>query len=180
MAKYTLELREIIENFTGSETLFDFEYPFYDEEKRAEFETKFISHFYFKEIGVETYGRFKFNLRERLNLIMPVYNKFYLSMNLEQRILNNYSLTETMSRKTADRRMYSDTPQGNLHLSALGQGIHLTDLNDDSGSEDYTRTTEGNIGVQVDAEAVAAYQNAQRNIDLMVFLDCNDLFMQVY
>ena len=55
-----LSRKERIE--VGRKQLFDFDYPFYDETKRAEFETKFINHFYLREIGSETMGSFKFNL----------------------------------------------------------------------------------------------------------------------
>lgn len=180
MSLYTLTLKEIMESLQPNEELFDFDYPFYDDEERLNFQTKFVAHFYFREIGSETLGRFKFYLRERLNLIMPYYNKFYTSMNLEQRILNNYDMTEDLTRTTGDKRMFSDTPQGSVSLTALSGRIHLTELNDDTGSEEYTRRTVGNMGVQTDAQAVAVYQDAQRNIDLMVFLECNDLFMQIY
>ena len=76
-----LSRKERIE--VGRKQLFDFDYPFYDETKRAEFETKFINHFYLREIGSETMGSFKFNLDEYLNLNMPYWNKMFLS-NLEE------------------------------------------------------------------------------------------------
>ncbi len=77
MAEYTIELRTLIES-PGFE-LFNFNYDFYmdDEERRKEFEKKFIDHYYFDEIGFETVARFKHNLRSKLNLDMPYYRKLY-------------------------------------------------------------------------------------------------------
>jgi hypothetical protein len=229
MSSYTLTIKEIVENFTGDDKLFDFEYPIYSEEYRAAFEEKFINHFYFREIGCETLGRFKFYLREKLNLIMPMYNKYYTSMNLEQRVLNNYQLTETFTKNTGDnvnvvvdstqnltttedntstssgsgKELFSDTPQGALSLigspyvSSITEGTNENETVNDidgtavtdiagttvtaaEGTENYTRVSEGNVGVMTDAEAVKNFQDAQRNIDLIVFNECNDLFMQLY
>ena len=77
MATYTMELREIIENNCN---IFDFKYPIFKEEYRKTFEENFINYFYFREIGVETVARFKHNLKTQLNLIMPYYNKMYMSI----------------------------------------------------------------------------------------------------
>lgn len=96
MAEYTMELREIVKNCN----IFDFEYPIWKEGYRKTFEEKFINHFYFREIGVETVARFKHNLKEQLNLIMPYYNKMYYSQSLEQRILDNYDVTETFQKSS--------------------------------------------------------------------------------
>lgn len=92
MNNYTITLGEIVENNVD---IFDFDYPFYNEERRKQFEEHFIEHFYFDEIGQETVARFKQRLKIKLNLIMPYWNKIFLADNLEQRILDNYSVTET-------------------------------------------------------------------------------------
>ena len=92
MEKTTLTLGEIIENNVD---IFDFDYPFYNEERRKQFEQHFIDHFYFDEIGQETVARFKQRLNIKFNLIMPYWNKIFLADELEQRILDNYSVIET-------------------------------------------------------------------------------------
>lgn len=92
MEMTTWTLGQMIED--GQE-IFDFDYPFYNEERRQQFEQHFIEHFYFDEIGQETPSRFKQRLKIKLNLIMPYWNKIFLADELEQRILDNYSVTET-------------------------------------------------------------------------------------
>lgn len=91
MSKYTTQLRWIIENATKNNTdlsiyeridlsrpnIFDFPYPIWNEEYRPILERKILSHYFNKEIGFETVGLWKFYLNERLNLIMPYYNKLY-------------------------------------------------------------------------------------------------------
>lgn len=92
MEMTTWTLGKMVED--GQE-IFDFDYPFYSEERRKQFEQHFIDHFYFDEIGQETPARFKHRLKIKLNLIMPYWNKIFLADELEQRILDNYSVTET-------------------------------------------------------------------------------------
>lgn len=99
MEKYTMTLGELIENNVN---IFDFDYPFYNEERRKQFEQHFIEYFYFDEIGQETVARFKHRLKIKLNLIMPYWNKIFLADELEQRILDNYDVTETYEKEVID------------------------------------------------------------------------------
>ena len=117
MEKYTLTLGELIENNVN---IFDFEYPFYSLEYKPTFERNFIDYFYFDEIGFETVARFKHALKVKFNTIMPYWNKVFLADNLEQRILDNYDVTETYTRKgksklnskneSINKNLYSDNP----------------------------------------------------------------------
>lgn len=75
MARYTLEIREIVES--KNLELFDFDYNFFDENLKSEFEKMFIDYFYFREIGQETIGRFKKELQTKLNLIYHYYKEYY-------------------------------------------------------------------------------------------------------
>lgn len=95
MAKYTIELREIVEHGIS---IFDFPYTFYDDTKRREFEEKFIRHFYFREIGCETVERFKWYLQDKMNTVFPYYNELFKSASIEYDVLDNYKLTETYTR----------------------------------------------------------------------------------
>lgn len=100
MSKYTTEVRYICENYAGySETqdldnvesaieaartkVFDFDFPMFDESYRSVLETKFLKHYYTREIGFETVGLWKLWLNKRLNEIMPFYNQLYKSETLE-------------------------------------------------------------------------------------------------
>jgi hypothetical protein len=189
-----MELKTIIENGID---IFDFDFPLFDETYRETFKQKFINHFYFREIGCETVGRFKFYLKEQLNLIMPVFNKMYMSQGLEQRILDNYDVTETYTRTTTGNTtanntnenlsLYSDTPKKRIDIDT---NDFVTNINKDNttiknnitdnGTEQYTLTKTGNIGVQYDSQAVTAYENSLRNIDLEIFNQLEILFMGVF
>ena len=194
MEKTTLTLGEIIENNVD---IFDFDYPFYNEERRKQFEEHFIEHFYFDEIGQETVARFKQRLKIKLNLIMPYWNKIFLADELEQRILDNYSVTETYSRditnntnatnEIINRNLESDTPTTKVDFEQVDYFSNITkDIGNNSSninnnsSENWTRKMEGNIGVQTDADAIVKYWRSLRQIEIEIFKQCDDLFMGVY
>lgn len=82
-----LSLREKIE--IGRQYLFDFYYPFYDEDYRQVFETNFIKNFYMREIGFETEELFKLRLDTWLNINMTYYNELLASKMIEYNPLFN-------------------------------------------------------------------------------------------
>lgn len=96
MSKYTTEVRYICETAAGLEQsagyasvndildlantkIFDFDYPIFDESYREPLQKKILKHFYTREIGAETVGLWKLWLDQRMNEIMPFYNKLYES-----------------------------------------------------------------------------------------------------
>lgn len=96
MSKYTTEVRYICENASGlyesggyssineildkaAPKVFDFDFPIYDENYREILEKKILRHYYTREIGEETVGLWKLRLEDRMNIIMPYYNKLYES-----------------------------------------------------------------------------------------------------
>lgn len=132
--KVTLELREIVESGVN---IWNFDYPsFYQGEKKTEFEQKVIDHFYFRQIGQETVGRFLHYFRAKIREIMPLYIQRYKSVELFESIddpLQSYDLTETLQRETTSNgssstsgtstddtetnreHRHSDTPQGSIN-----------------------------------------------------------------
>lgn len=100
MSKYTTELRFICESYAGLDesvgadsienvitnslpSLFNFNFPIFDESYREVLERKIVMHYYTREIGFETVGRWKLALNTKLNEIMPYYNKLYESELIE-------------------------------------------------------------------------------------------------
>ena len=108
MSIYTTELRYICETMTDEPlenfdnlkgvrridaiidsskgNIFDFDYPIFDEAYRGVLEKKIIRHYYTREIGAETFGLFQLYLSDKMNEIMPYYNKLYMSELLEKDI----------------------------------------------------------------------------------------------
>ena len=194
MAIYTIELRELVKN---NYKIFDFDYPIFNESYRITFETNFINYFDFREIGFETIARFKHHLKPELNLIMPYYNKIYMSQGLEQRILDNYDVTETFERNSSgsktgvnedvNKQLFSDTGRKRVdindidYVSTINKETNSTTSNiNDENNERWERRMQGNIGVQTDADAIIKYESSLKNVDMLVFNELEKLFMQIF
>ena len=123
MAKYTIELRAL--NNPPFFKLFDFEYDFYEESKKEQFEQKFIDYFYMREIEHATAEEFKHELRTKLNLIAPYYKQLYetelKSKNIE--FLLNKDLKETFIREvesdTESLSNFNNESNGNANVETL-------------------------------------------------------------
>ena len=105
MSNYTIELR-FLENEPFNK-IFDFNYSYYMkglvsddvyEEKKKEFEQKFIDTYYFDEIGYDTPGRFKQRLKNYLDRGFKIWNERYKTeLEVEKQNINfllNKDLTE--------------------------------------------------------------------------------------
>lgn len=204
-SKVTLELRELVENGVD---IWAFDYPSYykGDEKKA-FEQKVIDHYYFRQIGQETVGRFLHYFRAKIREIMPLYIQRYESVDLYKSIedpLESYSLTETLERQTSNKgststsgsssekreERFSNTPQGSI--DNLNNFMTEARVNDDSasssgdsetndtGSESYTLTRRGNIGVQPLGQELKVLRDSFLNIDMEIIEELRDLFLKVY
>lgn len=133
MAKYTLELRTIVNSPYNK--LFDFNYELYNNDLKPVFEQKFIDYFYFDEIGFETIQKFKHMLKTQLNTIMPYYKQLYetelrcqeidfmlqkdLTETFVREIQNASSMTSnvnsTGNNNNTNISIHSDTPQSKIN-----------------------------------------------------------------
>lgn len=160
-----MELRRYIESFTqyqdpkpslperieeGRKQLFDFDYPFFDDDYKSVFETNFIRSFYFREIGFDVMDRFKFELENYMRLNMSYWNKLFESELIEYDVLTNYKLTEEYKRNVdknqdVDNKRSTDSKldvKANAVGSANATGKTTTDTTDHStGSSNSTNDT---------------------------------------
>ena len=74
MGNHSLELGMIVRK---GYKIFDFEYPFYSEAHRHEFEDKFLLHFRYHEIGQESLQRFKYMLQDTLTMNHDKYLHYF-------------------------------------------------------------------------------------------------------
>ena len=88
---------------------FNFNFPFYDETKRAEFEQNFLRHFYMREIGLETIDYFLLRLEDKLNIIMPYYNKLLTANAKEYDPFYNEIIDESITRDRTGKTNGTDT-----------------------------------------------------------------------
>ena len=143
-------IMKLAEN-SRAEIFRDVEYPLTTKLNKEQFEINIINHFLMRRIGQETLRAFQLTLSNKLNEIMPYYNKLFdmlegwdifndgeevtrTSENSSNAKANNYSNSKTQN--TSDRR-YSDMPDN--RLNDIRSGSYMTNYNYDTnqtGSED--------------------------------------------
>jgi hypothetical protein len=157
MARYTTELRSICETITGltadvglTDTysvidkavplIFSFDYPIFDNNYKTALEKKILKHYYFREIGLETYGKWKFFLDRKLNEIMPLYNQLYKSALLEFNPMYDVDLTRTHNRKEDETTNVNGTSENTSTSKATSEtDIHQTTNSTTDGTSSNTR-----------------------------------------
>lgn len=97
MAKYTTELRSLIES--GFELTALDDYPIFEEAYRAVLNERFLKHFWMREIGFETPALFNHYLSNTLFEIMPYYNQLFESARIKIDPIGNYNLWQKDERK---------------------------------------------------------------------------------
>ena len=207
MSKYTLELRYLYEDENFN--LFDFPYNLYDNDLKPWFEEKFFQHFMFYEIGFDTIGMFKQRLMSKLNDIFPYYKQLYETEIRTKGIdfMLNKDLKESYVRElTSNSNSNQESNVTSNGLSTAGQltpsliansqkidkfmdsaqkdnsSSNSTSTGESNGNskEQYTLISQGNIGITSSAELLSKWRETLLNIDLMIFEECNDLFMQIF
>ena len=207
MSKYTLELRYMYEDENFN--LFDFPYNLYNNDLKPWFEEKFYQHFMFYEIGFDTIGMFKQRLMTKLNDIYPYYRQLYETEIRSKGIdfMLNKDLKESYIRElTSNSNSNQESNVTSNSLSTAGQltpsliansqkidkfmdtaqkdnsSSNSTSTGESNGNskEEYTLTSQGNIGITSSAELLTKWRETILNIDLMIFEECNELFMQIF
>lgn len=182
--KVTIELRDVVKD----SDIFDRcdPFPIWDENHRGELEKKIIEHYYFRQIGFETVGRFKFYLNTRLREIMPRYVKLYATTQYKYNPIENYNMEEgsedNRNVKGEGVNKYSDTPQGQLNNVKEGKYLSSATHTEDSseGSEKHTAWRHGNIGVTTTQQMIEQERQVIIDLDNMIIADLQDLFLGVY
>lgn len=168
MSNYTIELRKIDEKLIDRALS---SYPLFDEAYRRDLNTKIKSHFWYNEIGHETIDIFLFQLRVKMNEIMPYYNQMYeaelikrdpfLTMRVKSTNRNSGSAksttssmehgTSSSSTDAKSRAVQSDTPQVMLsgngdYATGAADSTSLTGVkseSDGTGSQTSTSSSDG-------------------------------------
>lgn len=170
MSKYTTELRFICESESGlkeskgfndiqeileqsAPKIFNFYFPIFDEDYRLPLEIKILRHFYTREICEETVGLWKLRLQDKLNIIMPYYNKMYESELLTFDPFHDVSLTRTSQKDAEGQETTEDS--GSKTSSGTITGSETT--SDDGTHWDlYSDTPQGGInGITNDNDSVS-------------------------
>lgn len=197
----TVELRDITRSGVD---VWAFDYPsYYKGTDKLAFEQLVIDHYYFRQIGQETVGRWLHMFRTRIREIMPYYIQLYESAALMSSIedpFGNIDITETFESESnssneqqtsgsADREhRFSNTPQGSisnldnyLTEAAVDHDTASDQLNGSStGTVRHTLHRKGNQGVNTYAHDMKELRETFLNIDQQIIHELNDLFLGVY
>lgn len=185
----------------GRQTIFDFDYPLSSTISKEDFECMILNHFLMRRIGFDTVRAFQIHLDNKLNSIMPMYNKMFDLLN-ETTFLgdtqiregydkekgnsntttsNNLSATsDSSSQNTTDRR-YSDTPQN--ELQNVRDGKYITDYNYDTANatSSNTSTSNGTGNSQENRNNDKEYKETITNINMIdVILKLNEKKVSIY
>lgn len=155
MARYTFELRELIETFGEDEVKSWFkDYNLSDYLTAEEIQVieergtwspdrladRIINHFYLREVGQEAPGAFRLMLKDKLDEIMETYAPLIYSASIKYDPLVNVNFSETFDRNSDSNStsntnstgsstgltISSDTPQGQVNKPDILEGKYAT------------------------------------------------------
>lgn len=201
-SRYTTELRYICESLAGLDKSVGYSnvnevieksrnrifpsFEIFDESYRPVLETKFLKHFYTREIGFETFGLWKLKLDAKLSVIMPYYNKLYKAINIDIPVIDNVNMnvehnidrdantkvsdntdittssnTETNTTYSSKIR-HSDTPQGSLQNLESNEYMSDATLSDTEQVVNSNTNSSSNSEINSDTNAKSTEEYAER------------------
>lgn len=187
MAQVTMELRHVLE--MNEFTLFDFDYEISDLAWKKKLEEDFINTYFFNEIGKETIDRWKHYVKRKFTVIMPYYNKLYLSSLREIDPMITHRRKETYeghnensgSSASTDRSKSFEYPQNANPATDIASGMDDSTSTSTTGADsamDYEKIIEGLDGDQ--NALLKSYRDNILRINEMILRECKDLFILVY
>ena len=208
MAKYTMEIRELISTFGEDEVkgwFKDYELTDYltaeqiqvintagiwSKDKLA---TLIVDHYYMREIGFETPALFKHYAKVKMQEIMEEKLPLIYSASIQYDPMVNVDFTETYTEENSQDgnadglNVNSDTPQGQISKAAILAGSYASSTgasegtSHSEGTQSYTRHQKGNSGTLTTAQALV--QQYRKNIIMInrdIINDLSSLFMRIY
>lgn len=208
MSRYTTELRTIVQNTSLEEVeswFMDYELTDYlTEEEIAVIEERgiwtkeklaklIVEHYWVREIGLETVGLFKHQVKVAMHEIMEEKLPLIYSASLKYDPLVNVDFTETYTAENSQDgnadglNVNSDTPQGQISKASILAGNYASSTgvsegkSHSEGTNSYTRKQKGNSGSLTTAQALV--RDYRKNIIMInrdIIKDLSSLFMGIY
>lgn len=188
----------------GHSRIFNFEYPLTNKVSKEKFECMILNHFLMRRINFETVLLFQMQLENKLNEIMPFYNKLFESIDgwniFEDEIhdltsdtttTDSTNSTNNISSSNDDDIRNSNMPQS--QIDNVKEGKYLTNYtysqsnsNSDSNSNSTSNGTNQNILHETrnrtpseKLEVYKAFQDDIKNVYTLLFKDLECLFYQI-
>lgn len=176
MSKFTTEVRFICESYAGLDHSVGYDqinevihashnevmgsYPIFDENYREALNSKILKHYYTREICEETVGLWKLRLNNRMNEIMPYYNKLYSSELFAFNPYYDVDLTTSRVRNEDSIGNATSTTDDNRTESKITDGDTTRESENETkrqdvrmGSSDSETTSENSNSTHSDANA---------------------------
>lgn len=171
MAKYTMEVRELISTFGEDEVkgwFSDYELSDFltDEEiavitergtwSKEKLCKRIIDHYFTREIGTDAIGQFILFAKDKMNEIMETYAPLIYSASIKYDPLVNVNFTESYTGTTGNTSssssssngssltVGSDTPQGQINKNEILQGKYASSTSASESDSNVTGTTTDN------------------------------------
>lgn len=223
MSKHTISFYDLDKELNGTDYLtsiddrldklrphiFDFNYTTLDDATKKRIEIAILKHYYLREFAFESVGIMKLKLNDRLNLIMPRYERLYTYQDEEIKPFINSYIEETGTNEGTNTNTtnatsnvnnsndvvntQSDTPQGILEDLKEGNYASYCTVENNTGSttssdnsnvnatsnSNYNRSQQGLSGM-TQAEAFRNYFDNLISIDEQIVYEMSDLFLVIW
>lgn len=156
MSKYTVELREILEQGVDIGLK---DYPIWAEDHRQELNTKIINHYKYREIGFETIGRFIDELNIKMHEIMPYYVDLYKTTLFEYNPIHNVDYTEEYTTTKDSTGNVSNTSEGTSETTG-------TVANSETGTSEGQGTVEGSSQSTSESTSNGTTNHKNKKVDI--------------
>lgn len=204
MATFTKRLKDVIKE-EGPNIGLNL-YPIFDEEHRKVLNQKIIDQYWNREIGQESVSMWRLAMSRKMNLIMPLYNQHYELSAIKLEALSTVDSTMTgtntgasestgtgtndSTSNASSRAVASDTPQTALQDNADYATSMQDNISESKAGSESLQTEKSKQDASTENRATG-YQGHQPllilqarqtliNIDEMIVLDLEELFMQVF
>lgn len=190
IANYDAENYTKIRNLARAthEKIFDFNYTLSDEIDKEDFECQILNHYIMRRIGFDTFTAFQLYLENKLNEILPFYNKMFDALsdfnlfNSGEVITRNRtdSGSTTLNSSNSLKSKYSEYPLN--QLSDIDNGTYVSNQTNNNGSVNNSGTS-SNTTVEtthrspVDKmDLYKKYLETKNSIMTMIYKDLDILF----
>lgn len=175
-----VKIRELAKNARTS--IFDFEYPLDESVDKEEFETNILNHFIMRRIGFDTMTTFKIYLENKLNEIMPYYNKMFKFYSQWDLFENGETVTTTVTEtkegsqesnssaetssentiNTTDDNRFADMPENTISNVQNGNFLSTYTYNKNDVMNDSSSNSTGTQKVSSD-DSLSRNENIKRS-----------------
>lgn len=170
------------------EKIFDFDYPLSSAVNKEEFECQILNHYIMRRIGYDTFTAFQLFLENKLNEILPFYNKMFDSL-ADFNLFNDGEVIErdredsgntSMNSNNELKSRYSEYPLN--RLNDIEDGSYVTNQNINNGNSSNNGTSNNVTKETIKRSPVdkmdlyQKYLQTRNSIMTMIYKDLDVLF----